>query len=334
MKFRPVWVIIAVLVVAAAAGGWWWLQRPIEVSGTRATIGPAMEVVYATGFVEPRRPVAVAARITAPVVELFVDEGDRVSPGQPLVRLDDLDQRQTIAQLAAQTLSAEQDEARAVALHRQGFAATAARDRAVAAARSARAAEAAARARLGQYTIRASIPGVVLRRDVEPGDLATPNRTLFEVGDPTLLRVTATVDERDIPRVRIGAEAIMSSDAYPGRTFKGRVAELTPGGNPDQRAFRVRIIPDGATALPVGLTLEINIVTSTKNRALLVPAAAVRGGKLWVAEDGSARQRSVRMGVEGADKTEILNGLPRGACIITSPGDELSEGRRVRVSGC
>jgi multidrug efflux pump subunit AcrA (membrane-fusion protein) len=134
--------------------------------------------------------------------------------------------------------------------------------------------------------------------------------------------------------VRIGAEAIMSSDAYPGRTFKGRVTEVTPGGNPDQRAFRVRIIPDGASTLPVGLTLEINIVTSTKDRALLAPATAVRAGKLWIADDGEARQVAVRTGVEGADKTEIVSGIPRGACIIDSPPDEIAEGRRVRVSGC
>ena len=334
VKVRAGWVIAAILLLAVAAGAWWWTQRPVKVEGTRATTGPAMEVVYATGFVEPRRPVEVASRITAPVVELYVDEGQRVRAGQPLVRLDDVDQRQLIAQLSAQTRAAEQDEGRTLALYRQGFASAAARDRVVTAAQAARAAEAAARARLEQFTIRASMPGMVLRRDVEPGDLATPNKTLFQIGDPALLRVTATVDERDIPRVREGAEAIMSSDAYPARTFKGRVYEVTPGGDPDQRAFRVRILPDAGVTLPVGLTLEVNIVSAVKRNALLVPGAAVKGGKLWIVEDGRARQRDVRTGIEGADRTEIIQGLPPRACLIAQPPEGLSEGARVTVTGC
>lgn len=334
MRIRPAWVIAILVVLAAGAGAWWWTQRPIEVTGTRPTRGPAMEVIYATGFVEPRRPVEVSSRVTAPVVELYVEEGQRISPGQPLARLDDVDQRQVIAQLAAQTRSAELEEGRTLALYRQGFASAAARDRVVTAAQGARAAEAAARSRLEQFTIRASIPGVVLRREVEPGDLATPSRTLFQVGDPALLRVTATVDERDIPRVRTGAEAIMSSDAYPGRTFKGRVYEVTPGGDPSQRSFRVRIAPDAGAILPVGLTLEVNIVSAVKRDALLLPASAIKAGKVWVAEDGRARQVDVRTGVEGAEKTEIIRGLSRSTCVISAPPEELTESRRVRVSGC
>lgn len=175
---------------------------------------------------------------------------------------------------------------------------------------------------------------MVLRRDVEPGDLATPNRTPFQVGDPTLLRVTATVDERDIPCVRPGMEAIMSSDAYPGRTFRGEVVELRPGGYPDRRAFRVRIHPASGETLPVGLTLEINIVTARKPRGLLLPGSAIRQGKVWTVADGRARQVDVRTGDEGAERTEIDSGLVRGACVIAEPPKELAEGARVTVSGC
>lgn len=334
MQRKLGWPIAGAVLLSLAGAAWWWIDRPVDVVGTRATVGPAMEVVYATGFVEPRRPVDVSSRITAPVIEIYVDEGQRVSPRQPLVRLDDFDQRQAIAQLAAQTRAAELDEGRTLSLYRRGFAAAAARDRVMMAARSARAAEAAARARLEQFTIRASMPGVVLRRDVEPGDLATPTRTLFQIGDPALLRVTATVDERDIPRVRPGAVSIMSSDAYPGRTFKGRVYEVTPGGDPDQRSFRVRIAPDLGVVLPVGLTLEVNIVSAAKRNALLVPAGALRGGKAWIAEAGRARLIDVRTGVVGADKVEIVGGLPRNACVIAQPPDGLASGRRVRVTGC
>jgi RND family efflux transporter MFP subunit len=317
-----------------AAASWWYFTRPVQVSTIRAARGQAADVVYATGIIEPRRPVEVSSRVTAPVADVLADEGDRVVRGQALAILDSADLHQAIAELSAKRTNAEQEERRALALFKAGFLAMAGRDSAVAAASSARASEAAARARLNQYTIRSGISGVILRRDVEPGDLATSAKTLFQVGDTNSLRVTATVDERDIPLVRRGAEALMSSDAYPGRIVRGRVYDITPGGDPEQRAFRVRIRPEHGSELPVGLTLEVNIVVSEKANALLVPAGAVRHGTVWLVEDGRARKIPVTTGIRGAEQVEIVKGLGEGACVIRDPGEDLAVGKRVSASGC
>lgn len=326
------WPLLGLL--GLGIGVWLWLDRPVELAGTRVRAGRALDLVYATGFVEPRQPVAVASRITAPVTAVLVREGDRVARGQPLVRLDAGDQEQTIAQLRAQTVQAEQAERRALTLFDKGFLAAAGRDNAVAAARAARAAERAARERLGQTVLTAGIAGVVLRHDVEPGDLAAPNRTLMTLGDPADLRVTATVDERDIPQVRTGQRALMSSDAFPGRVFAGQVRDITPGGDPDQRAFRVRIDPPAGSPLPVGLTLEVNIVVAERPRALLVPAGAVEDGQVWLVENGRARRRRVAVGIAGGEQIEIRRGITAGACVLAAPPEGLRDGARVTVAGC
>src|SRR3546814_3027363 len=57
------------------------------------------------------------------------------------------------------------------------------------------------------------IDGLVVKRDVEPGDLAAPSRVLMLLGDPAEMRVTAIVDERDVPRIAVGQSALLSSDA-------------------------------------------------------------------------------------------------------------------------
>lgn len=327
------WIVLATIIAAAVAAGWIYATRPVSVATARASRGPVADVVYATGFVEPRRPVDVSSRVTAPVVEVLADEGDRVGRGQALARLDAEDQRQTIAQLTANRINAEQDVARALKLFQQGWSTNEARDKAVANANSARALEAAGRARLNQYTIRAGIPGVVLRRDVEPGDLATASKTLFEIGDPATLRVTATVDERDIPLVRSGTTVMMSSEAYPGRVFRGTVYEITPGGNPDQRAFRVRIRPEDSR-LPIGLTLEVNILVAERQNGLLVPANAVHDQAVWTVENGRAKRVPVQLGVRGSDRTEIKSGLAPGACVVMDTSLSLKDGERVSARGC
>ena len=327
-------LIILGLVVAAALTGWSFATRPLSVAGVRANRGSVADVVYATGFVEPRRPVEVSSRITAPVTAILAEEGDNVVRGQALATLDAEDERQVIAQLSAERIKAGQDVERALALFREGWMARAGRDQAVAAANSARAAEAAARAKLDQYTIRSGISGVILRRDVEPGDLATPAKTLFEIGDPKQLRVTATVDERDIPLVRTGSPVMMSTEAYPGRIFTGSVYEITPGGDPDQRAFRVRIRPDDSSSLPVGLTLEVNIMIAQRKHAILVPSGAIRDGAVWLMDRGRTRRVPVQVGIRGTDRSEIKSGLGENACVLSNPPADLKDGQRVTAKGC
>lgn len=328
----PLLLIVAAIAVGVAA--WDYFNQPATVEAVAVTRGPIAEVVYGTGFVEPTRPVEVSSRVTAPVISILADEGDHVRRGQALAVLDAEDQRETIAQLSASRINAEQDERRALELFRQGWSTNEARDKAVGTANAARALEAAGRARLNQYTIRSGISGVILRRDAEPGDLATASKTLFEVGDPNDLRVTATVDERDIPLVHVGSAVMMATEAYPGRIIRGTVHEITPGGDPDQRAFRVRIRPDGAFALPIGLTLEVNIMVAQRQHAQLVPGGAVRDDAVWLVESGKVRRVPVTVGIRGPEKSEIKSGLPERACIVRSPSDGLKDGDRVTAKGC
>ena len=330
MKRVALWLLPLALVAAAA--GWWLLAgRAQEVELAPLRIGEAIELVYATGFVEAQQPVSVSARLTAPVRQVLVEEAQTVIRGQPLILLDDEEQRHALQQAAAQRRVAQQDEQRALALFAKGWLTRAARDSAVAAAESARAAEESARARLNQMIVRSGIDGVVLRRDVEPGDLASPGRVLMMLGDPSRIWITATIDERDVARVHAGQEALMSSDAWPGRILHGHVREVTPGGDPEQRAFRARIVTDGAVALPLGLTLEVNIVTRRAQRALLAPASAIEDGKAWIVRSHRVHVKTVRTGIAGTSDVQILSGLARGQMVVKAPEGRLKDDMRVRV---
>jgi RND family efflux transporter MFP subunit len=335
---RSVWrrlrLALILLVLALAAGGGWlaWRGQPISVSTAPAHFGPAAALVYATGFIEPQHPVSVGARVTAPVLQVLVDEGDRVRRGQPLVLLENEQQQGLVAQAAAQRRQAALDEARKLTLFGQGWVTRAARDQAVATADAARAAERSARGQLDQFVVRSGINGVVLKRDVEPGNLVTPANTLLVLGDPRRIRVTATIDERDVPLIHVGQPALMKNDAWPGRVLRGHVSELTPSGDPLQRAFRARLAFDEATAMPLGMTLEVNIVTRKTDHALLVPSAALSDGRLWLARDGRACLRPVRTGIAGPDQIEIVEGLTAGDRVILNPLASLREGKRITVA--
>ncbi len=324
------WIIPIALLALGLAAWMVFSARPITVETVPVEKGPAAELVYATGYIEAAHPVSVSARLTAPVRDVLVNEGERVVRGQALLVQDNEEQLGLLAQANAQAQGATLAEQRVLALYKDGWATKKARDEAVYNAQAARASVGALRARLDQMTVRAGISGVVLKRDVEPGDLVTPGKLLLQLGDPASARVTATVDERDIPRIQRGQLALMSSDGLPGKVVRGRVTEITPGGDPSQRAFRVRIGFEKVESLPFGLTLEVNIVTREREDALLVPSGAIEQGKVWVVEDGKATRRSIRIGVSGTDKTEILSGLAKGDKVIVNPPKELEEGQKVR----
>lgn len=332
---------IGIGAVLALAGGaaWWWHGHARAVTVARVHIGPATELVYATGFVEAQEPVTISSRITAPVIKVLVSEGDRVQRGQVLVLLADDEQRAALTQSAAQARAAGQTEGRTLTLFKQGWVTKAARDQAVANADAARAGVAAALARQGQLAVRAGSDGVVTRRDVYEGDLATPGKVLMLIGDPARIRVTATVDERDIARVHVGQQALMSSDAWPGKAIPARVAEVTPGGDPTARAFRVRLSPEPTAALPMGqlplgMSLEINLVTRREPRALLVPVGAVVAGRAWTVNDGRAHPHTVTTGIAGAETVQVISGLVAGDTVILAPPADLRDGERVAgVSG-
>lgn len=330
MKRIALWLLLPVL-LAAATAYWLLAGRARDVTIVPVRAGEAVELVYSTGFVEAEHPVTVAARLTAPVRQVLADEGDRVARGQPLVLLDDEEQRHVLQQASAQRRVAIQDERRTLTLFAKGWVTRAARDQAVAVADSAKAAEASASARLDQMVVRSGMDGIILRRDVEPGDLAIPSRTLMTLGDPARIRITATVDERDVPRIHPGQPALMSSDAWPGRVLHGHVREVTPGGDPEQRAFRARIVTDDRLALPLGLTLEVNIVTRRAERALLVPATAVENGHVWIMRNGRAHARAVRTGITGSSDIQILSGLAQGERVVSKPDGKLSDNMRVRA---
>jgi len=323
--------LVALALVAAAGAGAWALLRPIPVTIDRAADGEAVDAVYASGVVEYVRQARVAPVVTAPIRQVLVREGDDVRIGQGLAQLEDGPQLGTTLQLEAQAAQARAVAARAQRLFDVGFGARAANEDAQAQRRASEAAAASARARLRDYRISAPFAGRILRRDAEPGDLASAGQPLFVIADLTSLRITADVDERDVGRLETGMQAAVRADAYPGRTFLGRITEITPQGDATGRVFRVRVAMPSETPLKPGMTVETNLVTARRAHAVLVPSAAMSKGAVWVAKGGRVERRSVRTGAAGADRTEITQGLTAGERVVLNPSDKLRPGSRIAI---
>lgn len=331
---RNLLVAIPVAAALGAAALWWMLAaRPAAVFVAEARIGPAVEAVYATGTVEPVRSVRIQSLVAERIEAVEVEEGDEVGEGAVLVRLDDRALRAEVEKGEADLRFLRAELARNETLAEKGIVSARIEERARSELDRASAALDAARGRLDDYALKAPMAGVVLRRDAEPGEIAKPGDTLVHIGRPRPARVVAEIDEEDIPRVAVGQRAVIRADAFGDRVMEGRVSAVTPLGDVGNRSFRVRVALPDDSPLRLGMTVEVNVLVRTDERAVLVPEAALADGGVFAVVDGRAERRPVEVGVVGDGWAEIRAGVEVGETVILAPPDGLADGAPVRVRG-
>lgn len=320
--------VLLVLVVLPAGLAYRYFLPSVEVAP--AVNGPAVQAVYATGVVEPVRWAKIGPLATGRIVGIAVEEGRQVKAGDVLATLDDREARARVVELEARLAYLDEQVRRFGRLRESGAASQQAYDQARADMEQTRAALDGARKRLADMTLRSPLAGIVLRKDGEPGETVREGQILFWVGEQSPLWITADIDEDDIPLIRVGQKALIRADAFPGAAMEGLVAEITPKGDPVARVYRARIGLRDAAGLRVGMTTEINIVVRETAEAVLVPATAVRDGRVFVLADDHALARRISVGAVGAGKAEVRGGLKAGETVLVDPPARLKDGQRVR----
>jgi len=290
-----------------------------------------VEAVYATGIVEPVHWAKVASLVRGKILEHCMCEGKPVAKGDVLARLDDEEQVASVRELEARETFLHKELARYRQLRKSDTVSVQNYERVQSEHEQNHEAIAAARKRLIVHTIKAPIDGVVLRRDGEVGEVVEAGEVLFWVGRPSPLWITAEVDEEDIPLVQPGQATLIKSDAFPGRDLAGRVARITPKGDPVNKSFRVRVALPEDTPLMIGMTTEINIVVRTVEDALLVPLDALSENRVFSFDKGRVTARPVATGIKGQSRVQVTQGLDPGAKIVLDPPPGLRDGDRVRA---
>jgi len=342
LSFKPipksVLIIIAIALVVVVMGVWRSFG-PLQVETADARKGQAVEAVYATGVVEPFDISRIGAAAAGRIATVLVDIGAKVSKGQVLARLDDKTARERLEDARARLQLAQNELNRQEELNRRGFATAQALQKARTELNQATANVEINEKSLSDMDIRAPFDGYVMDRNIDPGQSIAASDVLFTIASTDRLRLVADVDERDIPRVQVGAEVLARAEAFPGEVFSARVSTINLLGDTRTRTYRVEApLPDD-TRLMAGMTVDVNVVLNKRDDAVLVPAAAVvrdnpQGsvpGKayVWRIENGHARKIEVQVGAESPSDAEIRNGVAAGDRVIVNAPRDLKQGRRV-----
>ena len=311
---RYKWIIAGAIVVVAVA---FMVFRPgantTELNFRTATVerGDLTVTITATGTIQPLNQVDVGAEVSGLIEAVHVDFNDRVTLGQSLASLDK-DQlsarvRQSQAQLTsakakvqearANELEARNSLERAESLHAQGNVseqsldsanATFARAQAALASNIAQVTVAEANlaadeTNLSKTEIIAPIDGIVLKRQVEPGQTVAASfqtPVLFTLAeDLSAMKLVVDIDEADIGQVVEGQSATFSVDAYPGRTFPAKITSVrfAPKDEDGVVTYEALLSVDNSDlALRPGMTATASVTTANRTGAMMVPYAALR----------------------------------------------------------
>jgi HlyD family secretion protein len=201
----------------------------------------------------------------------------------------------------------------------------------------ARAAEALARAHLDRTRIVAPVDGILIARNVEPGDVVQPGRELMVLAPAGETQIVVQIDERHLAQLRTGQKALVSADAYPRERFEAELFYINPGIDALRGSVEVKLrVRHPPAYLRQDMTVSVDVEIDRRAAAIVVAADAVReaaGPHPWVLaiEGGRAVRRDVRVGLRGEGRIEVLEGVAPGEVLVAAGELGARAGQRVRA---
>lgn len=327
------------------------VARPVKLF-TVGSPGGVGSVEY-SGEIRPVQQADMAFEVPGKVIEFPVDEGQPVSRGTVLARLDPRDYEQKLEQAAAMLRQSKTDMERYEYLYEQGVNPRRDYELRQRNYEVAKADHEIARKALEDTVLRAPFDGVVARKLVEDFVNVQAKEPVLILQDASQLKIRVNVPERDFagPRTDESLDEItdrlsprVTLSAVPDRSFPARLTELATSADPTTRTYQATLTfepPEDVNVLP-GMTARVSLDTSrspqrSEASTLRVPSQAVVGGPdgafVWrVDEQGmTVHKAPVEVGSLLGDEIEIRSGLKTGETIATSGVHQLREGSPVRA---
>lgn len=321
--------------------------RPLAVETQRLEPQRFVNFLHVTGTLEAERRVVLSAQLAARVEEVPLREGARIARGDILVRLDESEQHQEVAQLEAavdrvaadlafwrEQLQVDRRLLKSQTISRRAFDETQRQVTSLSAAlRETRQSLQSARIRLEFAVVRAPFDGYVQTVHVLPGEFVQPGAAMVEVLAAEPLKAVVSVAEVDLQHLRLGQTARIRVPAV-GEESSASVDRIYPGLERGTRSATVELFLSGglATVRP-GMAVAVGIELSRTENALVVPRQAVRERAgdpgVYVLDAGVARWRPVRTGAAQGDRVVVLSGLQAGDELIATPHPQLADARQV-----
>ena len=313
-------------------------DRPVAVTTTVLQPRPFNDALQALGTAQARESVTITAKISDVITRLAFDSGQRVRAGQLLADMNSRAQQADVAAAEAALRDAEQQLRRGGELAKAQLIARGQYDTLRANRDAAAASVQAKRASVADRTITAPFAGVLGLRQVSLGALVAPGTVITTLDDDSTIKLDFTLPEAALSSIARGQAITATSDAWPGMSFDGRIADIDSRVDPETRAVRVRAeLPNSDGRLRQGMLLRVQVQLPTR-QALVLPELAVQqeaeqSSVFRVGADGKVEQVPVKLGTRRQGVVEVISGLKAGDRIVVEGTVKLHPGSRVVEAG-
>ncbi|MGZ8988260.1 MAG: efflux RND transporter periplasmic adaptor subunit, partial [Allosphingosinicella sp.] len=295
MRSKVLAGVVAIVLAAAGAAAWLYAERGGSADGAGAAaadaqaeppavavearaveLGPVSTEVSAVGTLRSNEAVVIRPEIDGRVTEIHFDEGTAVEAGQLLFSFDASIPRAELADAESNLLLSERNYQRAMELYRRGAGTGRSVDETRASLQSDRAKVDLAKARLDKTKIAAPFAGIVGLRRVSIGDYVSSGDDLVTLASIDPIKVDFRIPERFLSELHPGQELGVEVDAFPGRTFRGRVFAVDPQIDANGRSIALRAeVPNPERVLRPGLFSRIRLVLDVRENAITIPEEAI-----------------------------------------------------------
>jgi membrane fusion protein (multidrug efflux system) len=326
-------------------------ERAVNVRVQAVEVKPLKPFVETIGTLNPYEEVIVSAEVDGILKNVRVDEGTVVSKGLLFANIDDTDYvlevknadaalRQAQATLSNARLEYQRKEAlyKEQLVTQQQFDDVSTRlTLAEADVERTKAVLALAKQKLIKTGIYSPLSGVVKEKKVSAGDYVKNGTNLFVIIQNNPLKLNFTVTEKDVGRLKKGQEAVFKVDTFPGREFKGNVSIIYPSLEERTRTLEVEaLVPNKDGLLKPGTFAHVTLYTGAERDVVIVPVTALlyegESVKIFIIEDGKAKERYLKIGNKYGEFMEITDGLQDGEQVVLSGQQNLAEGVKVNVA--
>jgi RND family efflux transporter MFP subunit len=335
-------ILIGALLVAACGGkadAPVAVARPVRVAPV--TVEALGDAVRASGVLAPKNEARLSFKVGGIVESIHAEEGARVRAGQLLAVIKQAEIGAALAQARESAAKSTRDLARVQALYADGVATREQLEDAGTAAAVSAAALSSTEFNAAHARIVAPTDGVVLRKLAEVGEIVAAGQPVVVLGGADkgwIVRIGLA--DRDVVRVHAGDVATVTFDAWPGRSFAGRVANVAASADPGTGTFTVEVaVVPGDAPFVQGLVAKVALNPTPGAATTVVPVQALveANGEdasvfVYDATHSIVRRVAIRVGRLGGTAVQVLGGLEPGALVVIDGAAFLENGETVRIA--
>ncbi len=311
------------------------VESSILIEGSNPIMHTYASAFSYLGTFDPFKQNTIGSDASGKLIRLDVEEGNRVSKGQIIAKIDDEMLQIQLQNLEVSIEGQRNDDARNIALSKDNAIPGIQLEKTKLGLRSSELQKKQLLKQLASTNITAPFSGVISKKLVDLGSVIGLGSPIVEITDISSLKLTISVPERDILKFKFGQAVEVSADIYPGQSFKGKVSYISVQADKSHN-FKVQIIVSNPNSqLMAGMYGSASLSNTKSVTALSIPRKALIGSsknpQVYIVKNGKAVLTSFNAGTSDGEFIEIISGISKNDKIVTKGQVNLEDNSNVKL---